>query len=79
MKGENIMLSVLKKMLAISVAMILSFYGFVGISDGVSDDFAEDKYKNVILMIGDGMGFNNLEATKLYRTDGYLAMENMCG
>ena len=71
------MLSVLKKMLAISVAMILSFYGFVGISDGVSDDYAEGKYKNVILMIGDGMGFNNLEATKLYRTDGYLAMENM--
>ena len=71
------MLSVLKKMLAISVAMILSIYGFVGISDGVSDDYAEGKYKNVILMIGDGMSFNNLEATKLYRTNGYLAMENM--
>ena len=71
------MLSVLKKMLALSVAMILSFYGFVGISDGVSDDYAEGKYKNVILMIGDGMSFNNLEATKLYRTNGYLAMETM--
>ncbi len=71
------MLSVLKKMLALSVAMILSFYGFVGISDGISDDYAEGKYKNVILMIGDGMSFNNLEATKLYRTNGYLAMETM--
>lgn len=71
------MLSVLKKMLALSIAMILSFYGFVGWSDGVSDDYAEGKYKNVILMIGDGMSFNNLEATKLYRTNGYLAMEAM--
>ena len=71
------MLSVLKKMLALSVAMILSLYGFMGISDGVSDDYAEGKYKNVILMIGDGMSFNNLEATKLYRTNGYLAMESM--
>lgn len=71
------MLSVLKKMLTISIAMIISLYGFVGISDGVSDDYAQDKYKNVILMIGDGMSFNNLEATKLYRTNGYLAMESM--
>lgn len=71
------MISVLKKFLAISVAMILSLTGLVGSLDNVSDDYAEGKYKNVILMIGDGMGFNNLEATKLYRTNGYLAMEKM--
>lgn len=71
------MLSVLKKMLALSVAMILSFCSFVGMTNNISDDYAQGKYKNVILMIGDGMSFNNLEATKLYKTDGYLAMETM--
>lgn len=71
------MLSGLKKILALSVAMILTFYGFIGISGNVSDDYAEGKYKNVILMIGDGMSFNNLGATKAYKTNGYLAMETM--
>ena len=71
------MLAVLKKILAASVAVILSLYGFAGAYSQVSDDYAEGKYKNVILMIGDGMSFNNLEATKLYRTNGYLAMEKM--
>jgi alkaline phosphatase len=71
------MLSVFKKMLTASIAVILSLYGFAGAYSNVSDDYAEGKYKNVILMIGDGMSFNNLEATKLYRTNGYLAMEKM--
>ncbi len=71
------MLSAIKKILTISITLILSLYSFAGLSDNVSDDFAQDKYKNVILMIGDGMSFNNLEATKLYRTNGYLAMEKM--
>ena len=71
------MLSVLKKILAASIAVILSLYGFAGAYSNVSDDYAQGKYKNVILMIGDGMSFNNLEATKLYRTNGYLAMEKM--
>ncbi len=71
------MLSVIKKILTATVAIILSLNGFAGAYSHVSDDYAQDKYKNVILMIGDGMSFNNLEATKLYRTDGYLAMENM--
>ena len=71
------MLSVLKKILAFSVSVILTVSGFVGMTNNISDDYAQGKYKNVILMIGDGMSFNNLEATKLYKTDGYLAMETM--
>ena len=71
------MLSVLKKFIAASVAIILTIYGFVGMANNVSDDYAEGKYKNVILMIGDGMSFNNLEATKALKTNGYLAMETM--
>lgn len=71
------MIPLLKKLFIATMAMIISLYGFVGAYSNVSDDYAEGKYKNVILMIGDGMSFNNLEATKLYRTDGYLAMEKM--
>ena len=71
------MLSVLKKILAFSVSVILAVSGLVGMTNNISDDYAEGKYKNVILMIGDGMSFNNLEATKLYKTNGYLAMEDM--
>ena len=71
------MLSVFKKMLTASIAIILSICSLTGAYSNVSDDYAEGKYKNVILMIGDGMSFNNLEATKLYETDGYLAMETM--
>ena len=71
------MLSVLRKILTASVAIIISLYGFAGAYSNISDDYAQDKYKNVILMIGDGMSFNNLEATKLYKTNGYLAMESM--
>ena len=71
------MLSVIKKITAFSVSIILAVMGFVGATGNISDDYAEGKYKNVILMIGDGMSFNNLEATKLYKTNGYLAMETM--
>lgn len=71
------MLPLLRKIVAASVAVILSLYGLAGAYSHVSDDYAEGKYKNVILMIGDGMSFNNLEATKLYRTNGHLTMETM--
>ncbi len=52
------------KILAIIMSVYLGIYGFFGLTGNVSDDFAEGKYKNVILMIGDGMGENTLEATK---------------
>jgi alkaline phosphatase len=71
------MLSVLKKIIAFSVSAILAVCGLFGMTNNISDDYAEGKYKNVILMIGDGMSFNNLEATKALKTDGYLAMETM--
>ena len=71
------MLSVLKKILAFSVSIILAGCGLFGMTNNISDDYEEGKYKNVILMIGDGMSFNNLEATKALKTDGYLAMETM--
>lgn len=67
---------IIKKLVSIMTAFVLMLYGLVGISGNVSDDYAEGKYKNVILMIGDGMSFNNLEATKAERGV-QLAMETM--
>lgn len=67
---------IIKKLVSIMAAFVLMIYGFVGVSNNVSDDYAEGKYKNVILMIGDGMSFNNLEATKSLRGVD-LAMETM--
>lgn len=55
---------IIKKLVSIMSAFVLMIYGFIGISSNVSDDYAEGKYKNVILMIGDGMSFGTLEATK---------------
>lgn len=66
----------LKKLFSVMTAFILMLYGYAGISGNVSDDYTEGKYKNVILMIGDGMSFNNLEATKALRGT-KLAMETM--
>ena len=67
---------IIKKLVSIMAAFVLMLYGFVGMSSNVSDDYAEGKYKNVILMIGDGMSFNNLGATKAERGV-KLAMETM--
>lgn len=67
---------VVKKVVSVVVALILTVYGYLGMSSNVSDNYAEGKYKNVILMIGDGMGENTLEATKAERGVS-LTMETM--
>lgn len=66
----------LKKILAVVMSLILGVYGLLGLTAGVSDDYAEGKYKNVILMIGDGMGDNTLAATEATRNV-ELAMKKM--
>ncbi len=67
---------VIKKAVSVMVAVVLTLYGFAGMSSNVSDDYSEGKYKNVILLIGDGMGENTLGATKAERGV-KLAMETM--
>ena len=52
----------LKKAISASLALFLSLYCLIGLGNNVSDDYRE--YKNVILMIGDGMGVNTVSATK---------------
>lgn len=69
-------MAILKKAMATAMAIFMAVYGFIGMTGNVSDDYTEGKYKNVILMIGDGMGFNTLEATKAQR-DVSLTMETM--
>lgn len=59
--------SIIKKVIASAMIVIMSLYGFFGLSSNVSDDYAQGKYKNVILMIGDGMGDNTLAVTKATR------------
>ena len=70
-------------MLSIKSTLSLLLAALIGISSwfGMTGDKAtgnEDykTYKNVILLIGDGMGFNTLEATKKLR-DVDLVMETM--
>lgn len=69
-------MAVIKKIVASVMAVFMAVYGFIGMTGNVSDEYTEGKYKNVILMIGDGMGFNTLEATKAQRGV-ELAMETM--
>lgn len=60
-------MSILNKIIAVMMSAVLSVFSIIGINTGVSNDFEEGKYKNVILMIGDGMGFNHIAATEKYR------------
>ncbi len=67
---------ILRKLFAVVLSLILCLYSLAGLSGNVSDDFTQGKYKNVILLIGDGMGVNTLEATKAQR-GAELTMETM--
>ncbi len=69
-------MTAIKKLVATVMAVVMAIYGFIGMTGNVSDDYTEGKYKNVILMIGDGMGFNTLKATKAQKGVS-LAMETM--
>lgn len=55
---------IIKKIIATIMSLVLSVFGLVGITGNVSDDYTEGKYKNVILLIGDGMSFNAVAATE---------------
>ncbi len=54
----------IKKIVAVFMAMLMSVFSLAGVTGNISDDYTEGKYKNVILMIGDGMSFNTIEATE---------------
>ena len=69
-------MTAIKKAVATAMAIFMTVYGFIGMTGNVSDNYTEGKYKNVILMIGDGMGFNTLEATKAQKNVS-LTMETM--
>ena len=51
-----------KRILSFTTALLLALTCALGLGNNVSDDYKE--YKNVILMIGDGMGENTLAVTR---------------
>lgn len=57
-------MDILKKIIAAFMAIAMSVFNLIGFTGNVSDDYTEGKYKNVILLIGDGMGFNTVKATE---------------
>lgn len=66
----------IRKIIAVGMSFLFAVCGLLGITGNVSDDYTEGKYKNVILMIGDGMGDNTLAATEKLR-DVELTMKKM--
>lgn len=71
------MLVFIRTVLSLVLTALIGISGLFGMTGDKAtghDDYKE--YKNVILMIGDGMGFNTLEATKKLRNVD-LAMETM--
>ena len=63
--------SFMAKMTALLISIVLTFGTLFGVYKAPSTKKASDYYdgniKNVIFLIGDGMGFNHLEKTKLER------------
>ena len=60
-----------KRILSFTTALLLALTCALGLGNNVSDDYKE--YKNVILMIGDGMGENTLAVTRQrYNTSLFL-------
>lgn len=57
----------INKIIAFMMSVLLSIYGLIGINKSAGGDYTEGKYKNVILMIGDGMSFEHVAATEKYR------------
>ena len=69
-------MEILQQILAFLCAPLVLFSGLVGFRGGVNEAQYKE-YKNVILMIGDGMGENHLKATLADDPVEELAMENM--
>ena len=71
------MMMTIKTILSLLLSALISLSGLFGMTgDNATGETEYKTYKNVIFMIGDGMGFNTLEATKqLKNVD--LVMETM--
>ena len=60
-------MTAINKIISVVMTVILSLYGLFGLTGGTDKDYEQGKYKNVILMIGDGMSFEHIDATEKYR------------
>lgn len=63
-KGGSLMVPIAAKIISLFTSIILLFQAFWALPDFNSQKTDFDEVKNVIFMIGDGMGFNSLEKTK---------------
>ncbi|MBP9988294.1 MAG: alkaline phosphatase [Ruminococcus sp.] len=71
------MLSAVKSLVSIFTTVTILFFNICGFTGYKGTDHVDYRtYKNVILMIGDGMGFNTIAATKKLKNTG-VAMDNM--
>ncbi len=69
-------MSIISKVITVFMSLLLTFYAGIGFVGNVSDEYTEGKYKNVILLIGDGMSFEHIDATEKYHNVD-LVMNNM--
>ncbi|MBQ8576040.1 MAG: alkaline phosphatase [Clostridia bacterium] len=68
---------IIKGIVSIFLSALIALSGLIGMTgDKGTENEDYRTYKNVILMIGDGMGFNTIAATKATKTPN-LAMDNM--
>ena len=79
-RGINMFSSIMLKITAALLSLVLSAGTLFGVykrpTTESADKYYDDNIKNVIYLIGDGMGFNHLEKTKLER-DIDLAMDGI--
>ena len=67
----------INKIISVFMSVILSLYAVAGLTNGTGNkDYEKGKYKNVILLIGDGMSFEHVDATEKYNNVD-LVMNNM--
>lgn len=68
---------IIKNVVSLLLAALIALSGLIGMTGDEGTGHEPTRtYKNVILMIGDGMGFNTIAATKATKTPN-LAMDNM--
>ncbi len=70
-----VILTYVQRAVAMFCSPLVMLFGLLGLHSGVSNDYRQ--YKNVILMIGDGMGFNHLNSAKQALGVEELVMESM--
>ncbi|MBO7156768.1 MAG: alkaline phosphatase, partial [Clostridia bacterium] len=66
-KQNKILITVIAVILSVTVALSCTIFGVFYMDYGVDPDIPDDvRAHNVILLIGDGMGYNHIKTAELY-------------